>query len=225
MSETPNASGLGQSGSKRAAPQSLETPRSNLESAAHGRTRLTPKILTSTAVRNVAATMRARATVSTASNQVTLTTTPPAQVLPSILPSQPTAAADQPLAAAAAQPLVVTREAGEQIEEPVVKTSSEGGQTNPSQSATNEVDATQPPTQPMPRNLTQDLHTLSPNLAELSSVLRGIRSSTPSAQPSIQAPNPVEDMAISSASFHTTGTGETTISSHAPNLPPNATQE
>ena len=77
----------------------------------------------------------------------------------------------------------------------------------------------------MPRNLTQDQEKLSPNLSELRSVLPLIRSSTPSAQPSTQAPNQVDDMAIPSASFHTTGNGETTSSSQAPNLPPNATQE
>ena len=77
----------------------------------------------------------------------------------------------------------------------------------------------------MPCNLTQDLQTLSPNLAELSSVLRGIRSSTPSAQPSKQAPNPVDDMATPSTSFHATGNGETKSSSQVPNLPPNTTQE
>ena len=94
MLETPTASGLGQSRSTRAAPQSLATPLSNPERAAHGRTRLTPTRLVTTAVRNVASTMRARTTVSTATNHVTLATTPPAQVLPSFLPSQHTAAAD-----------------------------------------------------------------------------------------------------------------------------------
>ena len=81
-------------------------------------------------MRNVTETMRATTTVSTAANQMTLEATPPAQVLPSFLPSQPTAAADQPQAAAATQPLIVTQESGEQTEEPVVETSSEGGQTN-----------------------------------------------------------------------------------------------
>ena len=83
---------------------------------------MTPTRLASTAVRNVAATMRARTKVSTATNQVTLSTNPPAQGLQSFLPSQPTAAADQPQAAAGTQPLVVTQEAGEQTEEPVVQT-------------------------------------------------------------------------------------------------------
>ena len=73
-------------------------------------------------MRNLAATMRARTKVSAATNQVTLAMTPPAQVLPSFLPSQPTAASDQPQAAAATQPLVVTQEAGEQIEVLVVQT-------------------------------------------------------------------------------------------------------
>ena len=40
---------------------------------------------------------------------VTLGTTSPAQVLPSFLPSQPTAAAAQPQATAVTQPLVVTQ--------------------------------------------------------------------------------------------------------------------
>ena len=208
MSETPTASGLGQSRSTRPAPQSLATPLSNPERAAHGRTRLTPARLASIAVRNVAATMRASTTFSTATNQVKLAATPPAQMLPSFLPSQPTATADQLQAAAATQPLVVTQKAGEQTEEPVVQTSSEGGQTKSSQSATDEVEATQPSTQPMPRNLTQDLLTLSLNLAKLRSVLRGIRLSAPSVQPSTQAPKPVDDMATTSASFHTTGNGK-----------------
>ena len=94
MLEKPTVSGLGQSRSTRVAPQSLATPLSNLERAAHGRKRLTPTPLASNAVRNVAAKMRASTTVSAGKKQVTLATTPPAQVLPSFLPSQHTAAAD-----------------------------------------------------------------------------------------------------------------------------------
>ena len=91
-----------------------------------------------------------------------------------------------------------------------MQTASEGGGSS-SQAVTDEVDATQPSAPAGPRNLTEDLQTLSPQFAELSSVLRGLRSQTTSGA----GPNPVDEMATPSDSFHPAGNGGTPRTSQA----------
>ena len=209
MSERQEPSGQEQSRSTRAAPQSLATPLSNPERAARA-----PRPLTS-AVRTEAAAMRADPTRATLANRTLATTSPVLSAVRTASPQVTTpptftvAPLESPTPVVIPPQSIATPSQGNPTQQTITQTASESGGSS-SQAATDEIDATQPSAPAGPRNLTEYLQTLSQQFAELSSVLRGIRSQKPSGA----GPNP-DDMVTPSDSFHPAGNGATPRTSQA----------